>query len=402
MADSVETEKTELATSSDGTQQTENADNLDASRDSSPALGEQHEDSPPPGGESEPLAKTPAQERLEKLLNGETPAEDDSPSSEATAAEGEPGSDGAPADEPNASQAKPKAADVLSQEQEQVFSKAFSERPEWREAISIARKAGPDAEKSMRKQLRTIFQRETALAGQVEALKPAAQIADRIKRCTGDEAGLENSLRLIEGWFEGRPEAEQMLEELLSDLRTRTGKVIHSPDLKQRWDSAQSEFNDGTLDETQLQQIKRDLLEIEGARAGKKTVESRLQAKQQGEAEQRQQTIIAERTTALNDWERNIGRRDPDYPRIAKLVADRAARLAEARHAEAKRMLSAKEMVAICDEAYQTVKTELGGLLPKPRAKSPPPEIDGSSEVSEKEPADPVQAMIWRQKRGRR
>jgi hypothetical protein len=399
--DSVGSVGAETSTTSAGAVSAETTGH-DAARSSSPqdTPGENDEDSPPPGDGITPV-KSPANERLEQLLAANQPGGEDSPSSpEATAEESSGGA--ATPDGPNGAPTKPKAADV-SQEQDGVFSKAFAERPEWKTAIGIARRAGPEAEKQMREQLRTIFQRENAVVAQVEKLKPAAAIADRIKRCTGDEAGLENSLRLIEGWFEGRPEAEQMLEELLTDLRGRTGKTLVSPDLQKRMETASQQMQDGLLDESQFEQLKADLLERERERAEKRSLETKVQRTERQATAAQQETMIADRTTALNDWEKNVARRDPDYARIQKLVTDRAVRLADERNAKEKRWLSPQEMTAICDEAYKTVKTELGGFIPKPRARSPLPAGDGpSGQFSEQEPSDPAQAIIWRRNRGRR
>lgn len=399
-----DTEEFESSAGSDGSVATETSNN-DAPRTSSPQdtdSGATDEDSPPSGGnDNEPVAMSPANKRLEALLSGKQPETDDSPSSEQPGEAGQPTGESAPSDEPDGPQAKPAKPGALSQEQEQVFTKAFSERPEWKEALRLA---GPANEKAMRGTLRKVFQRETALASQVETLKPAAQITERIKRCTGDEVGMENSVRLIEGWFEGTDEAEKMLEGLLTDMRARKGKTIVSADLKDRLAKAEQQFQDAYITEEQLQQIKQDLLEIEGARAGQKSAEGKVKQVELTTEQRQQEKLINDRTTALNTWEKAKARSDADYAVIQRAVADRAKSLAEEAVAKANgRWLSPKEITDIAEEAYKQVKAEFGQAVPRRRAKLPPPNDGGSSaELGEQEPSDPAQAILWRRARQRR
>ncbi len=69
--------------------------------------------------------------------------------------------------------------------------------------------------------------------------------------------------------------------------------------------------------------------------------------------------LVAERTTALNDWERKVKSRDPDYLRLQKLVVNRAVRMADDKQTNGKKLLSASEMVAVLQESYESVKAGL-------------------------------------------
>lgn len=395
--DAVDSVSAETSTPSAGAEHTENNEH-DASRSSSPHDG--IEDSSPHGDGVTPV-KSPANERLEQLLAGKQPDGDDSPSSTQAADEESPAGPSAKTDEPDGGPAKPKPAEALSQEQEQVFNKAFSERPEWSAAIKIATKAGPEAVKEMRQQLRAIFQRETAVVSQVERLKPAAQLTDRIRRCTGDE-GLENSVKLIEGWYEGRPETRKMLVDLLNDFDARTGAVITSPDLTKRLETAKAQMQDGLMDQEQFNQVEADLLERERERAESRQLKSQVQQRNQQETTQQQAARIQQETEALNAWEKKASK-DPDYKVIQRAVVDRAYRMLAEKRDELQRDLTTAEKIGLAEAALKEVKAETAALRPRPRSMAPVPEGDGSSaDYSEKEPSDPAKALLWRRSRGRR
>lgn len=339
---------------------------------------------PSPEGGSETSNLSTAADRLEKDFE---PAEDteDSPP---------PGTEAEVSLEPPATdKADEKVKPETDLSQDAVFNKAFSERPEWKEAIAIAKKAGAESEKAMRKQLRTIYQRETSLASQVEQFKPAVNLRDRIKKCVGDDAGLENSVKLIEGWHAGAPETRQMLVDLIADLDRRTGHVVTSADLKARLDKAKAQHEALEISDEQFQTIEQSVSEVERERAKSKKLESKVQETEQQTASKRQEAQVASRTTALNDWEKTVAKRDADYPRMQKLVTDRALVLAGEQHEKAGRWLSDAEMVKVCDDAYKQIKSELGDLLPKPRSRQPLPQNGGLSDNNRREPTNATQAF---------
>lgn len=334
---------------------------------------------------------SPANKRLEELLSGKKPED---------RTDGDGADDGADSqDERGAAGAQPKP-DALSQESEQGFNKSFSERPEWGQAMKIARQAGPEAEKQMRQALRGVYQREQSAHEQVKKLKPQAVYGERIAKVLGDPQAVENSVRLIESFAAGEPAAEEMLVSLLTDFRSRTGKVLSSPDLVKRLESAKADKRDGLITEEQYEAQRQDLLELEQTRKARQQAESRVKERETAE----QSKVVEDRAKAF-EQAIALGVRqlnDPDFPVIEDWVYAEVNKLCIEEKRQ-QRELTPERMPGLVKVAVANVKGRLQGFGAKPRSMRPLPEGGGgSSELGEKEPSDPAQAIIWRRERARR
>lgn len=347
----------------DGTLQTAHDD---APQDSSPATRQPGDSQPPaddPGPESSPAGETPS--AFETALGGLEPDEEQAGSP--LPGEAETGGEGATAaSQDGQAGAKPTPEIVHSQEQEQAFTKAFDQRPEWKGVLSLS---GQNAEK-VKPLLRQIYQRETALAEQMNQIRPLAEVGERLRRAANDDTVASNAVALVERWFAGDAAALTMLDELKADLQKRLGVVVTSPDLLERSRSVEQKFNDGLIDEDTAAEHRALLLETEKARAAARAANGKVQkteAEQQGVQIER---LIASRTTALNDWEKNGPLKNPDYarrPELQNRVLNDAKLLVAEKEQQLGRMLNAGEMVKVAQEAYDGVMTLVTAILPKPQ-----------------------------------
>lgn len=264
-----------------------------------------------------------------------------------------------------AAAAKP-ADPALPKEQEAALTKAFDERPEWKGILTLA---GANAEK-VKPFLRQVFQRETALAGQIETLKPDAELGGRLKAAAVDEHAAANAVALVERWFAGDPAALGMLKELSNDLETRLGQTLSSPDLVERARKIDEQVDALKLTSEEAAAKKADLIEIEKARAGTKAATGKVKQTEQAQQQQRVEQIITQRTTALDDWEKLGPLKNPDYasrPKLRERVLNEAKLLVTERETDLNRVLNASEVVAVAQQAYESVMGFVSEVLPKPR-----------------------------------
>lgn len=290
-------------------------------------------------------------------------------------------SDAAAKDGQAAAQAKP--GPVLSQDSEAQFAKAFDERPEWKSLNTLL----GDKAKEAKPFLRQLFQRETQLGQQVETLKVPAQLGERVRRALSDgspeenRVAAENAVALVEMWREGRPEAVTMLENLLADVKGRIGLTLSSPDLVERARKIDEQVDSVRMTPEEGQQRKADLLEIEKSRAGQKRAEGQQKQTERQQVQARNEQLIADRTTALNEWEKLGPSKNPDYANektgLRMRVIREAQLLVGEREAQTGRLLSPQELVEVAKQAYEEVMTFAGGLLPKAREERVP--LTGSS-----------------------
>jgi hypothetical protein len=283
--------------------------------------------------------------------------------------------------------------DKANAEQAEVSqqSKGFSNEPEWQR---IMRAVNPTAAKEVRGVLRELFTKRNELVRQVAQAKPAVETFNRIEAAVGKE-GVANTVSLIEGFHEGSADAERILKELLTDVQTRRGSVISSPDIKTELEKLEAQLGDGAVDEDYATRRKAELLELEAARAERNRIKTQSESAQRKANEERVNKIIEERAQALNSWEKDVAKRDPDYARKQKFVVAEARRLADERQAKSKGLLSPAEMVAVLKEAYESVSADLGQLLPRPKARKV---ITGgaSSLNSRREPQNEVERFNQR------
>gem|GEM_PF-5152545 len=325
--------------------------------DSQPQAADDHRPGSSPAGEDQPSA-------FESALSALEPEEE----GEGSPLPGEANTDGADAtgaDKDGQAQAKSTPEDVHSQNQEQAFTKAFDQRPEWKGVLSLS---GQNAEK-VKPLLRQIYQRETALAEQMDQIKPMAEVGERLRRAANDDTVANNAVALVERWFAGDAAALTMLDELKADLQRRLGVVVSSPDLLERSKTIDRKVNDGLIDEETAAEHRALVLETEKARAQAKQATGRVQqteAAQQGQAIEK---LIAARTESLNDWEKNGPLKNPDYagrPELQTRVLNDAKILVVQREYELGRMLNAGEMVESAKQAYDGVMNLVRSLQPKP------------------------------------
>jgi hypothetical protein len=340
-----------------------------------------------PAGES---AESTFSQTVDRLEKGEKPAAGESPPTET-----EPESSAADeamgeTDEPP--KAKPEADDkVLSQSDDEVLRKSFSTRPEWKKALDLV----PDEKKhAMRKALQPILLREQRTLTEIERLKPAGDRIERLRKAVGDD-GVENTIVLVEGWQHGDENAEKVLENLLQDLRARRGTVLGDKDLVDESEDLDRRVAEGEIEAEQAEKRRRELSELQKHRAESKRVQVQAESSAQEQAKARVERIVQDRTTAINDWEKQTSSRDADYPKLQKLVVDRARRLADEKQSESQQLLSPAEMVKVLQESYESVKSELGHMLPKPQKRTPITG-GGSSLTSRAKPKDDTEAFFQR------
>lgn len=375
---------------------------IDASPGSSPA-GQQGatENSPhsPDGQRDSSTAgdQSQTEEFLQKAAELDGEETEGAETSPVTTTETEPAADDASEqDEPKAEEAGGSETDALSQEQQQQQTeKRFTERPEWGAALKLV-----PAEKApeMRKILRTLMTRESELTGQYEKAKPAVAITERIRSAVGDE-GVENVAALVELWNRGEERAETMLTELLSDLQTRRGARLSSPDLVKRAATIQSNLEAGLIEENEAEEQRKVLLELERTRAGLNQTKAAQEQAAKAEQARRTEALVTERTSAINEWEKQIAKSDPDYlykrdadtPSLQEQVLNDALRVVNEKQAQRKDLLPAAEMLAILKAAYARQKAFIGQ---RQRPNRTPITGRGSSTTSRRTPMTPEEEFL--------
>ena len=344
---------------------------LDAPADSSPAQVETQTESTAVGDRAKFM------QRLEKAGVVKDAKTEDSPPAETeteSEASAEPNQD-----EPEQAQVKQTDSNVLSQRET-----SFDQRPEWQGLKKAVGDKWPEAKKA----LRGLFERETQLSNQVNGLKESEAVVQRLKASTGDETGFTNALNLIDQYANDPAGSVPMLELLLKDARNRAGLEISSADLKESASDIDQQLDDGLITREQAERQKKLIYEAERARAEATQAKGKVKATEQAEAQRQTEALLQKRITSLNAWEANITKRDPDFPKIKDLFIDRATMLVESATQKAGRLLTPEEMVAQADIAYQAVKKQLAGLLPKKQT-SRALNGDRSSLTSQAESSDP-------------
>ena len=362
-----------------GTETTEdNKVSTDAAAESSTASGAES-DSPTEGDKG----RADILKRFDEL-EGKKPAADSPPTKDD--AEDGAKSDGHAAEQDEPTAGKDKATPDASQDKE--FNENFSKRAEWKAIERLA----PGKEKELRAVARQIFTQEKALRSQVERLKPAGEYVERIRR-TGVE--LENTAALIEGWQRGDEQAENILTELITDLQTRRGTVLSSPELVKESKDLDAGLADGSLEESYVTKRKAELLKLQKGEAVLKQTEAERQAAQKAQSEQRINQLVQDRTTAIAAWESKAAK-DPDFAEISDLVLAKARVLMDDRQAAAKSLLPATEMTAVLDEALAAVKASLTKLLPGRKVIKPVRDGGSSSTNSRRQPTNERERIMAR------
>jgi hypothetical protein len=289
---------------------------------------------------------------IEADHNGEEPEAPPATTTEEATEEAEPKTDEPGEDEAGAGE----KVDLSQAGQE----KQFTERPEWQKALKLV---APEKAKEMRGILRSFYEREAATTKQLEVFKPSHERVERLRKAVGDE-GVENSIALVELWQRGDERAEAMLTELLTDLQTRRGAKLSSPDLLKKAEALKQKVEQGLMDEAEAEEENKLLSELERTRAGLKQTEAEKQASHKATQQAAYEKMMTEHTTALNDWEAQIVKSDPDYlfrkddgtPTIQDNVKNQA--FAEINNLMATKQgpVTIAEKLAIVKKAYQQQK----------------------------------------------
>ncbi len=238
--------------------------------------------------------------------------------------------------------------------------------------------------------MRGLYERETAMHQQIEQQKPILNTFERLKAATGGVEHVESTVDLIEKWQKGDPKALEMLDILRNDLLQRTGSVLTSPDLMQRNRDIDSELQQGTLDETQAQQKRNDLLEIEKARVTARRSEAEVKQRDQREQQTTVESQIQAAEHAGNEWEKATMSKDPDYPSLKEAVESKALALANQHPSvRAGKVLTPAEAVKILDDSLAWAKAQVAKWQPKAKPRNG---LNGhgnsSSATSRRQPAN--------------
>jgi hypothetical protein len=293
-------------------------------------------------------------------LEGTSPAAD-SPTTEADEAD-----DGAESNEVAASQdertaTKDKATQDASQDRE--FSKGFASDARWQKLVKLAPRG---SEKEFRAVAREFLTQETTLKAQVEKSKPAVEFAERIKR-SGVE--LENTAALIEGWQRGDEAAEKILQDLITDLQTRRGTVLSSPELIAESKELEQQLADGMIDESYANKRRAELLKLQKGDA----VIRQTEAQKAEAAKAAQQESIGKLFKACDEafanWEKAGPSKNPDYtPELKKLMVSIGDGFVAEKTQQLGRYLKPAEVVECSQKAYEQVFGAIKSALPKRQA----------------------------------
>lgn len=344
------------------------------------------------GGEAEgdsPTTETGTEAGSEDALNqDESGAEADSAGSQESddLSQAEPGEESEDAEGAEAGDATQAAAE-----------KAYTERAEWQSAMKLV---PAEKQKEMRAILRPLLEREQKLTTALKGYKPAVVISERMRKAVGDE-GVENAVALVELWHSGDERAEGMLTELLTDLQTRRGARLGSPDLVKKAEALKQKLDGGLIEQADYDEHLGTLKELERTRAQGKQTAAKSQEAEQAAAAVREEQLVNERTEAINAWERKVAGKDLDYPRLQIGVINRAKVLTMEKMEELghKRALTAGEMVKIMEQAYTAETAYVKGLQPRRKAITPVMGRDSSANSQRKPMTDmeKLDALIERE-----
>jgi hypothetical protein len=339
-----------------GTEATDdNMASTDATSDSSTDTGAES-DSPTEGDKE----REKLYQKFDEL-EGVTPAED-SPTTETE----ETDDDGALSNVVAASQdertvTKDKATQDASQDKE--ISKGFASDARWQKLAKLAPRG---SEKEFRAVAREFLTQEATLKAQVEKSKSAMEFTDRIKR-SGIE--LENTAALIEGWQRGDESAEKILQDLITDLQTRRGTVLSSPELIAESKELDQQLSDGMIDESFATKRRAELLKLQKGDA----VIRQTEAQKAEAAKAAQQESIGKLFKACDEafagWEKAGPLKNPDYtPELKMLMVSIGDGFVAEKTQQLGRYLKPAEVVECSQKAYEQVFGAIKSALPKRQA----------------------------------
>jgi hypothetical protein len=263
----------------------------------------------------------------------------------------EPAADPAKKDEPGKAKDLPTdSADV-----------PFQQRPEWAEAVKI----GGDAIKPV---LRKLMGREVQLTKTVRELEPMREVVKELRSHTGNDEGFQTMRNIVKVYATDPGQSVPILESMLKDARQRAGMEIVSSDLQTRLTAVREAVTRGDLTKDEGKAREAELLEVEQARVGKKTAETKLQQTEAQRQRQEAETQTNAVVTALNTWEESIRDRDPDFgvvtgfddPKHGETIADQVfdALALKQQHVQQThgRFATSEELVAEAQRIYKLAR----------------------------------------------
>lgn len=350
----------------------------DATADSSTATGAES-DSPTEGDKE----RAEIHKRIDEA-EGTTPAAD-SPTTktENEADDGEVSDDAEPTkDEPST------AKETTTADASQDADKGFASDARWQKLVKLVPKG---SEKEFRAVAREFLTQENKLKAQIEKAKPAVDYVERIKR-TGVE--LENTVALVEAWQRGDEQAEKILQDLITDLQTRRGTVLSSPELVAESKELEQQLADGLVDEAFYTKRKAELLKLQKGEAVLKQTE----AQKAEDAKRAKQESLGKLFKACDEafasWEKAGPLKNPDYtPEMKKLMVTVGDQLVAEKSAQLGRYLKPAEVVECSQQAYEQVMKTVKSALPRRTVMKP---LTGgtSSTNSRRAPANDREALL--------
>lgn len=350
----------------------------DATADSSTATGAES-DSPTEGDKE----RAEIHKRFDEA-EGTTPAEDSPTTKTENEADDGDVSDGAKPkkDEPG------KAKETTTADASQDADKGFASDARWQKLVKLVPKG---SEKEFRAVAREFLTQENKLKAQVEKAKPAIDYVERIKR-TGVE--LENTVALVESWQRGDEQAEKILQDLITDLQTRRGTVLSSPELVAESKELDQQLADGMVDEAYVTKRKAELLKLQKGEA----VVKQTEAQKAEDAKRAKQESLGKLFKACDEafanWEKAGPLKNPDYtPELKKLMVTVGDQLVAEKSQQLGRYLNPAEVVECSQKAYEQIMGTVKSVMPRRTAIKP---VTGghSSTNSRRQPANEREALM--------
>ena len=230
--------------------------------------------------------------------------------------------------------------DASEAEREDLDTLPFGKHPRFREIIQE------------RNEARTKVQEYEADAGQYRTMR---KYLDQMEISEEDAAQAIILAAQLKHAKEGRYDAEKVLQTLAkmqSDISTRAGKAL-PPDIQERVD-------EGLIDDDTAKELAQARLFREEADQAKSKLDVR-------ETDDETKQRIRQFTDTATRWESAVKARDPDYERKKEAIADYVKTL----RYERGNPTTPDEVLVLLRDAYRTVNTRFGRMIPKPEPKAP-------------------------------
>lgn len=231
-------------------------------------------------------------------------------------------------------------------------------------------KAGPDTEtgkypKTAEGRIRFLNDRTKELSGEVERLKPDADLAQKIMGYL-DTNGiqpeeLDNTLALTALIKRGDYEAAlKVLDPIHRELLNRTGEILPA--------DLQEKVRLGHMTRAVATELHKSRVKAQNAENREKQTTAKTAADRETQAHQ---TMVRTAASATSEWERAQAAADPDWHQKQDLVAEQVE-LELRRLGPAGYPKTPQDAVGIAEKAKKAVEERLKKLAPKPQARQMP------------------------------